>query len=116
MRMWLCDPKILCQKHLCGMHVELHMFVGSMKRKIKMDGFIKNNLLEPLKLKECHEDISSEMMNRGYNHKSPLLDNDIRKALENLSIDQLNYRIDKNNSLNELLSRCPLCKKRYETM
>ncbi len=46
MRQWLCDPKILCNKHLLGEHVEHHMFVGTLKAKKNVDGYVRNNLLE----------------------------------------------------------------------
>jgi len=116
MRMWLCDPTILCQKHLCGMHVELHMFVGAMQKKIKMDGYIKNDLLEPLSIKEMHDKIASEMISRGYNHKSPLPNELVKNSISKLNEKYLNHRINKQLSLNELISRCDVCRSRYNVM
>ena len=62
MRMWLVDPKILCQKHLCGEHVEMHMFLGTLKKGKKIDGFLKNNLFEPRVLHKRHEELKEEMI------------------------------------------------------
>jgi len=116
MRMWLCDPRILCQKHLCGMHLELHMFVGSMLKNIRMTGYLKNNLLEPLLIKKLHDDIANEMINRGYLHKSELKKDDFENSLKYLTDDEINYKINKEDSINELLNRCNVCRRRYAAM
>lgn len=116
MRMWMCDLKILCQKHLCGMHVELHMFVGSMKKNIKMNGFINNDLLEPLSIKDMHDKIVVEMIKRGYNHKSALTEEQVNEAILNLKDEHLKHKINTKNSLKELITRCDLCRKRYYEM
>jgi hypothetical protein len=113
MRQWMVDPKCMCQKHLCGCHVEHHMFVGSMKKKIKMDGYLKNNLLEPRSLFERHKVLSEEMTRRGMNHKSPLEENEC-ECICYLDEYQQNWEIDKESALKDLLSRCPECKKRYK--
>lgn len=109
----MVNPKILCQKHLCGMHLELHMFVGSIKKGVSMKGFIENDLLEPTSIKQCHESISNEMLRRGYNHRSLLDDKDVQYALQSLNEKYLYHKIDQQNSLNELINRCPKCKERY---
>lgn len=113
MRMWMCDPRILCRKHLCGMHVELHMFIGSMNKGIGMKGFIENDLLEPLSIKECHEIIANEMIKRGYKHKSGLNEVDVNNALKKLSEEYLNHKINREASLKELIGRCDKCKELY---
>lgn len=116
MRMWLCDPKIMCQKHLCGCHSEMHTFIGSMKLKRKVDGFLRNNCLEPLILKKIHDETAQEMRSRGYDHKSPLLKKDFLEAISYLDDEKLNHKIDKNESLNELINRCSICRERYELL
>jgi len=75
MRMWMVNPKILCQKHLFGEHVELHMFIGTLKRKISISGYIENNLLEILSIEQRHSELLTEIIDRKYNHKSPLIIN-----------------------------------------
>ena len=116
MRMWMCDPKIMCQKHLCGMHVEMHMFVGTMKRKKKIDGFLKNNCLEPLMLKKLHDNVANEMKCRGYNHNSPLTEEDFQESLLYLDECRLNHKINCDDSLNELIKRCEICNEKSKTM
>lgn len=113
MRMWLCDPKIQCIKHLMGSHVEIHMFVGSLKKHKKMDGYIKNNLLQPRMLFQYHEDLVKEILRRGYKHNSPLTDSEI--DIFYLPLEYQYWEIDKQKSLNDLLSRCDKCKERYNT-
>ena len=45
MRMWMVDPKIMCRKHLLGEHVEHHMFVGTINKRISIVGYLRDNLL-----------------------------------------------------------------------
>ena len=111
MRMWLCDPKIMCQKHLCGEHVEMHMFLGTLKKRKKVDGYIKNNLFEPRMLYQRHKDLSDEMINRGYNHKTDIHLNECIVVLD-LSEEQQYWEIDRKKSLNDLITRCPKCRSR----
>lgn len=113
MRQWLVDPKIMCQKHLCGEHLELHMTIGTIKKGIKIDGYLKNNLLEPRSIYERHKILAEEMLRRGYNHKSPLNESDCECIL-NLKNEQQYWEIDKESALNDLISRCPECEKRLK--
>ena len=113
MRMWLCDPRILCQKHLCGEHVEMHMFLGSLKQGKKIDGFLRNNLFQPRMLFKRHEDLKKEMVNRNYNHKSEMNFIDCMCVLD-LPQEKQYWEIDKDAALKDLLSRCPECRKRFE--
>ena len=62
MRMWLVNPEIMCQKHLCGEHVEMHMFLGTLKKRKKVDGYITNNLFEPRLLYQRHKNLAEEMI------------------------------------------------------
>lgn len=113
MRMWMCNPKILCQKHLCGEHLEMHMFLGALKKRKKVDGYLKNNLLEPLKLAKRHDELSEEMTNRGYNHKSPFGKFNECGEITCLPPYQRIWTIDKKSALKDLLDRCPECRKRF---
>lgn len=112
MRMWLCDPEILCQKHLCGEHVEMHMFLGSLKKGKKIDGFLNNNLFQPRMLFKRHEDLKEEMIRRGYNHKSDMCFTECMCVLD-LPQEKQYWEVDKDAALKDLLSRCPECRKRY---
>ena len=114
MRMWMVDPKILCLNHLLAEHSETHMFIGSIKKKIKMNGYHQNDLLEPMSLLTRHEELVNEFKRRNLNHKSDLIfDNDV---FSYLSEQIKNHVIDSKNSLHILLSKCDKCKKRYDEL
>jgi len=105
----MVDPKIMCQKHLCGEHVELHMFISIMKKKQKVDGYLRNNCLEPKMLYQRHEDIKNEMLRRGYNHRSEINKEECIQCINYLSEEQQNYKVDALKSLSDLLTRCTKC-------
>ena len=111
MRMWLCDPKIMCQKHLCGEHVEMHMFLGSLKKGKKIDGFLEKNLFEPMALYWRHNELAREMSDRGYNHQSEMYGADI---VLDMPDEKRTNRIDREKALEDLLSRCPECRSRFD--
>jgi len=113
MRMWMVDPKVLCQKHLCGEHVEMHMFLGHLKRRKKVDGYIKNNCLEMRSVYNRHEQIAEEMTRRGYNHKTPMKEIDF-ECIYDYPKEQIYHRVNEVKSQEDLLSRCPACKKRFQ--
>lgn len=105
MRMWMCNPIILCNKHLLGEHVEHHMFVGSINNKISMNGYIDNNLLEILSLFNRHDALVHELLRRHYIHRSPLLD----FTYDHLEQRIVEYNIDRRKSLDALTTRCERC-------
>lgn len=103
MRMWMVDPKFLCTKHLLGEHVETHMFVGTIRAKKSLAGYIKNGLVNTDQIRERHDQLAEEMVRRGMNHKSPLAEYDEPKPARS---------VDVNVSMEELWNRCPNCAKR----
>ena len=105
MRMWMVNPKIMCRNHLLGEHNEIHMFVGTLKRGNKLDGYVHNNCLEFKSLENRHNSLAEEMISRGYNHKSPI---DMPKDIDQSDL-VINSEVDKEKSLNDLLSRCKNC-------
>ena len=106
MRQWLVDPQFLCRKHLLGEHVEHHMFVGSISKGKSVKGFLSDGLLEPKTLQTRHTQLANEMTNRGYNHKSPLL---------NVNISHLpDGKIDINRNIADLRNRCEECANRIK--
>lgn len=113
MRMWMVDPDIMCLKHLCGEHLELHMFVGSIERNVSIQGYINNNLLEPSSIVERHEELVREMEKRGYNHKSPITI-DWERFNKHFQMKRVkDHKIDREAALQELLSRCSVCRGRH---
>ncbi len=104
MRMWLVDPRLMCNQHLLGEHVELHMLVGSIRKGKSLKGFIANGLIDTRLISSRHSSLVSEMEHRGMKHKSPLD-----------YIDKLNIgNVDITQSLKELHSRCRLCRATQE--
>ena len=106
MRQWLVDPKLLCRKHLLGEHVEHHMFMGTIKRGISVEGYLRDGLLEPRSLHRRHDELVAEMRSRGYNHKSPLLDVDISHLRDG--------KINIERNIEDLKNRCVECAKRIK--
>jgi hypothetical protein len=111
MRMWMVDPKILCRKHLMGEHVELHMFVGTFKKKKNITGYIRNNLLEICSIINRHQMLAEEMTRRGYNHQSDLDFN--LDMVGYCQPEHIKYKVDSCSALADLISRCSICKERY---
>ena len=114
MRMWLCNPEIMCKKHLCGEHVEMHMLLGTFRKEKQINGYIDNNLVEPKLLHDRHAQLAQEMLNRGYNHQSEICIEDCG-CMGYLPEPVLNFKIDKTAALTELLSRCEACREREKS-
>ena len=107
--MWMVNPKILCRKHLLGEHVECHMFVGTLKQGKSIKGYIKNNLLEITSLNKRHDELSQEMIDRGYNHKSPLQSIvPFKEKYNNDYMSKINYK----KAYDTLIERCDDCRER----
>jgi len=104
----MAPPCKMCDKHLLGEHVEIHMFIGSLKKKISINGYIENDLLEPKSIYLRHNEIVLEMKKRGFNHRSPLPKINLSSCL---SKDHLNHKINKKRSYSILLKRCKRCRK-----
>jgi hypothetical protein len=101
----------MCQKHLLGEHVETHMFLGTLRKRIAVDGYIFNNLFEPESLQKRHDEIATEMTNRGMNHRSPL---EVVEELEHLPQIYRHAKVEVTPSLEDLLNRCPEYRKRFQ--
>jgi len=112
MRMWMVDPKKMCRRHLLGEHVETHMFLGTLKRGIRIGGYIDKNLFEPLSLSTRHDELAKEMVRRGYNHRSEIDCDEVSHLLQYLNDIELHTRVDKERSFDDLISRCPDCAER----
>lgn len=104
MRQWLVKPELLCRKHLLGEHVEHHMFMGTIKRGISVEGYLRDGLLEPRTLHKRHAELVAEMKRRGYNHKSPLPDVDTSHLRDG--------KISIERNIEDLRSRCADCAER----
>lgn len=108
MRMWMVDPVTMCDQHLLGEHVELHMLAGTLARGRSIAGFIAKGLLEPSSMQSRHEAIAAEMGDRGFRHKSPLPECEV-DALPQAARDA---RVDVRIAAAELGRRCERCRAR----
>ena len=106
MRQWLVEPELVCRQHLLGEHVEHHMFIGSISRGKSVKGFLRDGLLDPKTLRTRHAQLVDEMIRRGYNHKSPLIDIDISHLPDG--------KIDIDRNIEDLRNRCEECAKRIK--
>jgi hypothetical protein len=113
MRMWMVDPTTMCRKHLLGEHVETHMILGSLRAGIRLDGYVRNNLLELQSLKKRHDELAVEMVRRGYNHQSPL--DWKEKGIDSVvQTDEVkNSKVDRSLALEDLHARCSECRKKH---
>ena len=105
MRMWNINPEYLCRKHLLGEHVEMHMFIGAIKKGISLKGYTKNKLVETDKIVQRHNELAIEMGNRGFNHKSPINGWECSFAV---------CKVDVEANLKELSKRCINCRTRIK--
>ena len=94
MRMWMVNPKIMCKNHLLGEHREIHTFIGTLKRNISINGYINNDLLEPISIYNRHEELVREMKRRGYNHNSDLNPDEAFQYIKDLSRNNLYPVVD----------------------
>lgn len=111
MRMWMLPTEILCKKHLLGEHGEIHKHRHNFIKGHRIDGRLKPFVaIEPLLMGSRHDELALEMIKRGYIHKSPYLQPD----LSNYDYNMINVKADLEYNLNDLLSRCSECEKRYK--
>ena len=104
MRMWLCDPSILCKNHLLGEHGEIHKHRHNFIKKHRMAG--RMGQIEPSAMLTRHDELAKEMTRRGYNHNSPYDQPDISHLPPMF--------VNREKSLTILLSRCECCRNRKE--
>lgn len=108
MRMWMITHHLLCRQHLLGEHNELHKHLPSFLKHHSMKGRIGQ--IEPLKMKERHDDLVDEMISRGYKHNSPYEIPDLSYLTEK----EIQSKVDVGKSMELLKKRCKECKKRIE--
>jgi hypothetical protein len=91
-----------------GEHGELHKHRNSFVKKRSITGRIFPKVqIEPMAMQSRHDALATEMLRRGYNHKSPYEPPDLSylPETERLAV------VDRNQSLIDLKKRCYYCKK-----
>jgi Pyrimidine dimer DNA glycosylase len=108
MRMWMVNPKMLCQKHLLGEHGEIHKHRHNFVKKHSIAGRVAPVvLIEPVSMQLRHDELAKEMLARGMNHQSPYELPD----LSHLPDCQRSAKVDVALSKTELCKRCSNCEK-----
>lgn len=102
MRMWGVNPALLCDKHLLGEHVEMHMLAGTLQKGISTRGYTETGLVILSRIRSRHNALAREMKHRGMRHRSPLPQFPKRRG----------GWLDQAANLRELKRRCPNCRKR----
>jgi hypothetical protein len=107
--MWNVEPKHMCNQHILGEHLEMHMFIGTMKKGTSLKGFINKGLVDLTLVGLRHDELVKEMKKRGINHKTPIPDyTDLLIVYEECG------KVDVLESQRILFSRCPECFKRFK--
>lgn len=108
----MVDPVLLCNKHLIGEHGELHKFLPSFRKGYKVDKrFYPVVQIQFVGYEERHDALVKEMLNRGFNHKSPLKDLPNFKRIYPQYYD---LQVDLENSCRDLMLRCNKCRERIK--
>ena len=113
MRMWMIEPKLLCDKHLLGEHGEIHKHRHNFEKKHNITGRLSPVVqIEPASMEERHDELVEEMLRRGMNHNSPYE----MPNLNYLEPWHLTVEVDKYKSIIDLCTRCEDCKTRILKM
>lgn len=106
----MIPPKYLCRFHLLGEHGEIHKHRHCFVKKYKIDGRMEPIVqIEPVSMSLRHDELVREMIDRGYNHKSPY----VLPDLSYLPSKYLEARVDIEVSYAQL-SGCIFCMDRIE--
>jgi len=97
--MWNINTKLMCNKHLLGEHLEMHMFAGCLAKGKSIKGYIEKGLVEVHNIKKRHDELVEEMKDRGMKHVKPMPKFKEYKAGE----------IDVKKSYEDLIDRCEAC-------
>lgn len=114
MRMWMTPAAQMCRQHLLGEHVEIHMFIGAMVKGVSMAGYCNSNMMEPGALVTRHRELVIEMERRGYTHRSPVSEHQVKYLLEDLPDEQLFAKVNALWAMRELHRRCPECRSMHQ--
>lgn len=111
MRMWMVDPQFMCRQHLLGEHREIHALIGSMRKGLRLDGFIQKGILEPKSAHTRHDDLVLEMERRGYRHDTPIDAFEFHELISRLYHPANSVEVAREWSYNELMERCESCRR-----
>lgn len=104
----MVPPEAMCNKHLLGEHGELHKFLHNWTKQHRVDGRLAGNAMEPGSYKARHDALAAEMLARGMNHQSPLVQPDFSY----LPAEQQGFTVDVESNWRLLVARCEACSSR----
>jgi len=107
MRMWHQSLiPLLCNKHLLGMHGEIHKFRHNFVKGHSIAGRISPVIqIEPLQMGISHDLCAKEMVSRGMNHTSPY----VMPDLSHYPQRDINRRVCLEENVEALNNRCAAC-------
>lgn len=107
-RLWMTPPAKMCLQHLLGEHHETHMFLGKLKLKHRLYGYIIGNHFALADLHPRHEVLAAELVRRNRQHNSPFPRLDLVLGLG----DYLEGHppVDRQAAAKELYQRCAACR------
>lgn len=109
MRMWMIDPKLMCQKHILGEHGELHKHRHVFEKGWSIEGRVSGEYpqIEVVSMKLRHDELVVEMLRRKMNHQSPY--KQPTGLLAKYGVMAYFARVDKDHSMKDLCKRCSDC-------
>lgn len=105
MRMWMINPKMLCDKHLLGEYAEIFKHRHNFVKQHSIKGRIGQ--IEPLQMSKRVEELRQEGLKRGFKMNAIYT----MPNLNYLSNEEKNSKVDINKSINDLSIRCTKCNK-----
>jgi hypothetical protein len=109
MRMWMINPKKLCNKHLLGEHGEIHKHRHNFVKHHSISGRLSPVVqIEPASMKLRHDELAAEMTLRGMNHQSSYE----QPSIDHLLLSEQEAKVDTQQSIQDLFNRCLDCKQR----
>jgi hypothetical protein len=111
-RLWMVPPTQLCLQHLLGEHHECHMFLGALKLRRRLGGYIAGNYFALADLHARHEELAVELVRRNRKHSSPF---PVAETVAELGAYLPPHpRVNRELAAADLFRRCPDCKQRQE--
>ena len=87
------------------------MVLGSLRKGISLDGYLRAGLLFPAALEERHHELVVEMEVRNYSHNTPLhLTSEVARLIAPYYYDIELYGSIMIASIHELFKRCDQCR------
>lgn len=72
MRMWMVDPRIMCTRHLCREHCEIHRLVANLRKGRSIRKYLLQQMIDVSTIYTRHKELENEIMSRGGKLDSPL--------------------------------------------